>query len=226
MKNFKHLYINGCSFTRGHQLQNNKTWPYLLSKKLNVPLTNESENGNSFESIIYHTLKTLSEMNKIEDTLVVIGLTWPSRFMVRENHNTHNITPGTTRYLERIYRDEEVTTAGYMIIKKYVEYFEARVKYDNEIKHNLKFKMIEDLVLLQSFFKVNNINYKFIDFEMIEGEPRLPIYKKIDFDNIITFGDEYKVNGKYLPIYVDNTSHPTDVFCEKISERIYEKLIH
>ena len=59
--------------------------------------------------------------HKIEDTLVAIGLTWPSRFMVRENHNTHNITPGTTRYLERIYRDEEVTTAGYMIIKKYVE---------------------------------------------------------------------------------------------------------
>ena len=34
----KNLYVNGCSFTAGHDVEEVKTWPYLLAKKLNLKL--------------------------------------------------------------------------------------------------------------------------------------------------------------------------------------------
>ena len=30
----KNLYVNGCSFTAGHVLKEEESWPYLLAKKL------------------------------------------------------------------------------------------------------------------------------------------------------------------------------------------------
>ena len=59
----KNLYINGCSFTYGDNLPKEQTWPELLSKKLNLNLINESKNGQSFQSITFNSINTLSELN-------------------------------------------------------------------------------------------------------------------------------------------------------------------
>jgi len=87
----KNLYINGCSFTAGHTLPTEQTWPVLLSKKLNLNLINQAINGQSFGSIFLNTINHLSMLDS-KDTLVVIGTTWPNRHSVMVNKYITNIT--------------------------------------------------------------------------------------------------------------------------------------
>ena len=56
----KNLYINGCSFTAGHNLPTEQTWPVLLSEKLGTKLINQAINGQSFGSIFLNTINHLS----------------------------------------------------------------------------------------------------------------------------------------------------------------------
>ena len=93
MKGYKNLYINGCSFTAGHTLPEEKTWPVLLSKKLNLNLINQSKNGNSFQSIVFNSVNHLSHLDS-KDTLVIIGTTYASRYMIQFKKGVVNITSG------------------------------------------------------------------------------------------------------------------------------------
>ena len=47
---YKDLYINGCSFTKGHNLEPKDTWPVKLSNSLNLRLINHSKNAQGLES--------------------------------------------------------------------------------------------------------------------------------------------------------------------------------
>jgi len=88
------LYINGCSFTRGDSLVEEKTWPALLqSATLPVEYTNDSANGNSFGSTFYTTLAKLSKLDNYEDLFVVIGITWSPRYAVFFDKSIASITP-------------------------------------------------------------------------------------------------------------------------------------
>ena len=88
----KNLYINGCSFTYGDNLPKEQTWPELLSKKLNLNLINESKNGQSFQSITFNSINTLSELNP-ENTIVIVGLTWETRYMIQFGNETLDVSP-------------------------------------------------------------------------------------------------------------------------------------
>ena len=62
MKNsFNSLYVNGCSFTAGHELLDIETWPVQLANKLNVDFTSQAANGQSFDSIFLNTINHLSK---------------------------------------------------------------------------------------------------------------------------------------------------------------------
>ena len=88
----KNIYINGCSFTAGHALQDDEIWPKLLSEKLNLNLINCAVNGQSFGSIYLNTINHLSDLDP-SDTLVVIGTTWPTRYLIQYDKLNLNITP-------------------------------------------------------------------------------------------------------------------------------------
>ena len=92
MKNYKNLYINGCSFTAGHELDDKYIWPNLLSKELNCNLINQAKNGQSFESIVYNSVNHLCNL-KPSETLVIIGITWPERYLVTAENFNFNVTP-------------------------------------------------------------------------------------------------------------------------------------
>ena len=92
MKKYKNIYINGCSFTAGHNLEEKDTWPELLSKKLNLQKINNAINGQSFDSIFTNTIAHLSNLDS-NDTLVVIGNTWPTRYSIPFQTLNVNITP-------------------------------------------------------------------------------------------------------------------------------------
>ena len=53
--NYSNLYINGCSFTKGHHLSDKDTWPVKLSQTLGLELHNHAENGQSMQSIAFST---------------------------------------------------------------------------------------------------------------------------------------------------------------------------
>ncbi len=103
---YKNLYINGCSFTKGHLLDEDKTWPYLLGKKLNLPLNNKAANSNSMQTISDRTIMDLSnflspEIVHNKDTLVVIGLTWPGRQSVWFENTIINLTVNSLNVKQR-----------------------------------------------------------------------------------------------------------------------------
>ena len=87
----KNLYINGCSFTYGHTLPREETWPKLLSDKLGCNLVNESKNGQSFQSITFNSINTLSELNQIGRAHVWTPVTatsrMPSSAWKKKKHN-------------------------------------------------------------------------------------------------------------------------------------------
>ena len=71
----KRLYVNGCSFVWGDELEDreNEAFPFLLEKKLNCELINDSMPGASNERILRTTLS-----RDLSDCFVIIG--WTSLF--------------------------------------------------------------------------------------------------------------------------------------------------
>jgi len=97
---YKNLYINGCSFTAGHKLEVNQSWPFLLAKSLELNLICSAKNGNSSDTISTISNIDLSTMDP-EDTYVVIGTTWPERRGIMYKDAMVNTTPGDINKKEK-----------------------------------------------------------------------------------------------------------------------------
>ena len=226
----KNLYINGCSYTAGHELKDGTTWPELLSKKMNLNLINQSVNGNSMSSIMYNSVNHLQKLSS-DDTLVVIGLTWKSRVMLQFDKFITNInnsdlecrnslvklstwrrasSPYTFNQEEIDNIKLQVSTQDYdKVYNSFVDHYETLIKYDNNVGENQILKLETEILLLQSFLKENNYDYRFISWEPY-------LHENIKFENVISFDKSWKDE------FVDDTSHPTIEGCENISEVIYD----
>mgnify|MGYP003110811895 FL=1 len=226
----KNLYVNGCSYTAGHELEKGLTWPELLSKKMNLNLVNQAVNGNSMSSIMYNSVNHLQKFNS-DDTLVVIGLTWPSRVVLQFDKFITNITntdvikknskvklstwrrissPYTFNQEEIDYAKSKMNIKNYnKVYNSFVDYYKNLVEYDDNIDENQMLNLETNILLLQSFLKENNYDYKFISWAP-------SIHNNSKFENIISFDKSWKNK------FVDDTSHPTKEGCENISEVIYD----
>ena len=196
----KNLYVNGCSFTYGHNLPKEQTWPELLSKKLNLDLINQSKNGQSFSGIVWNTIDSLIQESS-DETLVVIGFTWSTRYHIRLNDENFDITPG---YLNPKRNKEN------SVVEKFSEFYKELTLKDTKLEHNQNKKLELDIILLESFLKQRGFNYRFINWDMVED------ISNFDTDNIILFDQSWRQK------FVDITSHPSKEGCENISEIIYD----
>jgi len=226
----KNLYINGCSYTAGHTLKEGNTWPELLSKKINLNLINQSVNGNSMSSILYNSVSHLQKLNS-DDTLVVIGLTWESRTMLQFDKFITNITNSdlsgrnsqvklsTWRRVSSPYTfdqneinlfSETMNKSDYdKLYNSFVDYYQVLVENDKNLSNNQNFILETQILLLQSFLKQNNFNYRFVNWNMFLDNPKL--------ENTILFDDAWKKE------FVDEkTSHPSEEGCVNISEVLYD----
>ena len=95
----------------------------------------------------------------------------------------------------------------------FVEYYESRLKYDNNLQNNQQLNLLTKVIALQGFLKSNNFNYRFIDFAN-ETERKHNITNLLDKEKIITFDDVWK--DKYV------SGHPTEKGCVNISEVLYD----
>jgi hypothetical protein len=247
----KNLYVNGCSFTAGHTLQDNKIWPKLLSEKLDLNLINCAVNGQSFDSIYLNTINHLSDLDP-SDTLVVIGTTWPTRYLVQFDKYNLNITavdiPSSTyigtramefRFLKKIGKHRRLSSPYELnpsldrwhtlewsknlslVCESFSDYYENLVKFDNNIINNQWVNFMSKLVGLQSFLENNNFEYRIVDFSSV-GDMRK---QKNNWKkhNINNMLNESKM------IYFDGEwkkkyvdGHPTKEGCVNISEVLYD----
>lgn len=242
VENFKNLYINGCSFTAGHSLKKNDQFPFKLNELLGTELFNFSKNGNSLETIAFTSIHHLQDFDP-EDTLVVIGLTWSSRFGILLNERMFNLTPADIRkgkaktsftdkntyprfsvpYVNvRNINIEEVQVENQEsvdeVLKQYRKYIETLITYDDNVNSNFLGKYIYTLVNLENYLKLRKFNYLFIDYS---GEAKFcrenyKLGSLLDQTRIVSM---YK--GLYNEFTIDpNTSHPTAEATTFLAEHI------
>jgi len=228
-KKYKNIYVNGCSYTAGHEIKEGLTWPELLSKKMNLNLINQAVNGNSMSSIMYNSVNHLQKLNS-DDTLVVIGLTWESRTMLQFDKFITNITNSdlvgrnsqvklsTWRRVSSPYTfdqneinlfSENLNTSKYnKLYNSFVDFYQVLVENDKNLFNNQNLILETQILLLQSFLNQNDFNYRFVNWNKLIDSSK--------FKNVISFDKSWKEK------FIDDTSHPTEEGCENISEDIYD----
>ena len=97
------------------------------------------------------------------------------------------------------------------IYNSFVDHYETLIKYDNNVQKNQILKMETNILLLQSFLKEYNYNYRFVSWAPSQ-------HKNPKFENVIFFDKPWRNK------FVDDTSHPTTMGCQNISEVIYDSI--
>jgi len=167
------LYANGCSMTKGYEIggrtdgdsdhpsgvdidpiyRQNNAWPKLLADRLGMDCFNDAHVGGSNDRIIRMTLDwttTYLQNNKAEDLFVVIGWTTPHRNEFKTNGKWFNISP----------RWNLITRKDTPFGRRIGEINEFYANYiSDEYVDNTRSK--NNMLLLQSWLKVNKISYLF-----------------------------------------------------------------
>lgn len=240
---FDNLYINGDSFTRGHNLPNEYSWPYLLHQELksqykNINLINNSANAQSLGSILTKTHWDIQN-EQIKDSLFVIGLTWPTRYSVLMED--YLFTIGTPNYISKIFNshplnrrilldssqkklnvNSEKVDQYIEITKKYCEYINSKIKYDSNFEKNQLLESKMNLNLMESYFILKNIKYIFVEFQ-----------NSLKLNKSINLGENYysfqPINSEnYVHFCIENKdldqAHPSKDHCVHIKDQLLKKI--
>lgn len=138
----KRIIAHGCSFTYGQELEDPKTqaWPMLVADNFNAEILNLAYSGYSNDGIIYDILR---ENIKSNDDFVIIMWTWYHRLLFVDNDGWYTCFP---EKLKLGHRGE--------ISKLLMSTTDQKWLYE---------RWIDQVVLLQEYFKSNNIRYLFIN---------------------------------------------------------------
>jgi hemerythrin-like domain-containing protein len=126
------LYVNGCSHTEGHHLEQKYTWSNLVKESLGVSynLINDAKCGAGNDYILHQSLESISKLINENKKPNLVIIQWSSPY--RRLHSTH------------------------IGVEKFVNTFdnsEYGVKFEPMAsKHTLHY-----IYLLQQFLKDNNI---------------------------------------------------------------------
>lgn len=254
VKNFRNLYINGCSFTAGDNVPREHIWPELISNELKYKLTNSSRNGNSFDTIKLTSIVDLANFDP-EDTYVIIGLTWKERYGILFNQFTANITPAdldkdTDTFPEKLsthrrtsspylditnpdilyqaastFSKSKASVGFHQSLLSFKEYYLNLVRYDEYLELNQGVKYLADLLALQGFLKENNFSYRFIDFpDYFTGDKH---FNKLKLPKLLDKIDTTKIinmGWDTIGSGPDSTNHPDISQCKIISNIIKYRL--
>ena len=243
MKKYKNIYVNGCSFTAGHELPEGTTWPELVASEYNIRPIIQAKNGQSFESIVINTISQVTKLDP-KNTLVLIGLTWPERYLVQFDNFNFNITPADLGRNKRSFQDKLSTwrriSSPYStdkfeidemhnnlnkqktnyVLSSYVKFYEKLLLHDKNLYKNQKTKYTTLLILLQSFLKDKGYDFLFIKFQR-DAE----VYYEVD-QNLLNNIDKSKILDFYMKdnCTTDTTGHPTAECSILIKDSVIKKL--
>lgn len=140
----------GDSFTYGDELlDTSNAWPFLLGKKLHSNVVNIAEPAASNYKILRKTMDHVVNYH-IKPDLVVIGWTSPGRQEFSDDVGYYDIWPGYSGNL--FLKDNTLWRAE---LTKFISV------YHN--KEHLYTNYLHQIILLQSFFKQQNIKYLMMD---------------------------------------------------------------
>lgn len=244
MSSKDNLYINGCSFTAGDKIDDKDTWPYKLSKLTDTNLFVEAKNGQSFSSIYQNTILHLSKFDN-KNTTVVIGLTWPNRYLITYRGFNINVTPAdqqraqimskldpwrrlsssnyfTSDTIEFDEQCDSITSERENIEPIYmsaIEYIKNQMTYNPDYVDDVFNIYQTQVISLQNFLINQNFNYCFVAF----GTEATHLRKLRDNKA----GKKFLDFSKFLifDITKNNTSHPTPDDCTLISKMVYELIL-
>jgi hypothetical protein len=253
MKKYKNIYINGCSFTAGYELEEKDTWPELLSKKLNLQKINKAINGQSFDSIFTNTIAHLSNLDP-NDTLVVIGTTWPTRYSIPFQNLNINITPvdiwttGSTKenFADKLHPTRLVSPYDMNLdleIRK--QYFDDNIEgtklkegldkvcmsfvnfYENLIKYDDDWEKNQKLYHQSKFLALQSfLEVNKFNYRIVDFiVPRVKS-EVFDMDKIYNDDNFIYFDKEWRGKYVDSTLHPTPEGCISVSAVLYDSLIN
>lgn len=252
VKNFKKLYVNGCSFTAGDNVPEGATWPELLAQEMKYELINCARNGNSLDTIRFTSITDLAKLDP-KDTFVIIGLTWKERYGILFDKFTANITPAdlekevksypeklsTFRRVSSPYIDDPVklSNTAYKLAKSgnmsgfdktidaFRNFYLNLVRYDNNLEINQSFSYIADVVSLQSYLECNNFSYRFIDFpEHFTGTVQFRRHEYKELLKKVNTSKIINMGWDTIGSAPDDTAHPNKEQCQTISNIIKYRL--
>jgi hypothetical protein len=146
------LYFNGCSFTYGEELENpqQSAWPTLVASYLKHDFLNDAISGNSNEHIVYKTLLNVDNYDYF-----FIAWTHNVRFTEYNPVDNFEIHFNPALSLDPSNYHSNDLKKNYSKYKKYGEMYYKH--WFNEL-YEFK-KWLQQIILLQSFFKVHNKKY-------------------------------------------------------------------
>jgi len=238
----KYLYVNGCSMSDGSclipysderikRLGLNQTnwdigfderWSKLLSDKLGLEEINEARHGGSNDRIVRITIEWCNNnQDKINDTLFVIGWTHYNRFEFWDNY--------LDRYVQVSNGEPTHNDRDDKRLRKIVEeYWKERHNFIQQ-----KNKYIRDIILLQSFFKSNNLFYLFLDaignqMDIIKNHKYNSFIDEKNWwnynESINSFANLAGYLNSFGIDYEDGSGHPGIEAHKELSEQLYEIL--
>jgi len=205
------IYFNGCSFTYGDELPDpsNQAWPSLVSKLKNINFLNDAISSGTNQRTVYKTL-----LNKDNYDFFVIAWTTYTRFTEYNPIDNYEINFNPMLNLNASIHYSDDLKQNY---KKYKDYGELYYKYwYNEV---FQFKQwLQQILLLQSFFTVNN--KKYIMINTFDNNLSQWLQPKENFisstRNLIPFFD-YLPDGHLLKEHYDIQSLVKDIDLTKFA---------
>ena len=232
-KQYKKLFVVGCSFTDGYLVGKEASWGTHLANKLNCECVIRGVNSSSNFNMITEVLD-ICESNDMTNNCIGIQLSERNRREVWSSKKNHFLTIN----LPSLHvNDEENLSDEFKFVKKNLEFFD-NIWFDD--KENL-LKTIFSILLIKGYLESKNI-----DFIMFEGISTIGEQLNFDFNErkFKTFlNQSYRENllkdktffNKYGPMQpfdrthplfdeIENGGHPNTEFVKWWVDEMYEHI--
>lgn len=146
------LYFNGCSFTYGDELRcpEYSAWPALVASALGCDFVNDAVSGGTNDRLVYRTLSSL-----IDYDWYFVAWTNYARFTEYNPVDNYEINFNAHLNLDTSLHQSNDLKTNY---DKYSHY--GRMYYAHWFNQLFEFKKwLQQIILLQSFFKLHKKNY-------------------------------------------------------------------
>jgi lysophospholipase L1-like esterase len=211
----KTLYTVGDSFTYGEELKDrNSAWPHVLGKLLGHDVVNEGKRGTGNHWCVKRTINAVTQHTP---DLVVVAWTSCGRQEFNDQHGAFTIWPGCSEHAYWLHPDQAPDVDRKTLSRWLTMYSEPVYELRNWIRQ---------VLLLQSFLKQSNIQYRFVNtfdnFELMHqlNHQAHDLIDMIDTTMFVGWPDEQMVEWAYGTPQGPG-GHPLELGHQRIAEAIH-----